>query len=227
MNELYDEKTVLHTKREVDEWVQVENLTGRVLTINKEINEDILETVSEHILKWNREDSEVIQAVLTEISKYVDPETIDYKAVVSEYTKPITLKLSTVGGSVVDGLGLIDIIQNSATPIIGINMAKCYSMGAYMLSACHLRYSMPNASILFHDGNFGDFDTTNKVLDYAKYVERLHERMKNIVLENTEITEEVYEANKRTEFYMFPEEAIRFGVIDGIIGKDIQLSDIL
>jgi len=227
MNELYEEHTIAMCKEDMDKSVQLENYTNRVITINKDITEDILETVTEHIIKWNKEDAEVFEAMAKEIMKYCDEDKIDYSAIAQEAYKPIVLKISTDGGLLIDGLGLVDVILASTTPIIGVNMAKCFSMGSLILTACHYRYSLPNSSILYHDGSFGMVDSTKKMIDYARYIERLDNRVKQIILENTDIDEETYDKNAREEWYIFPEEAVELGIIDGIIGKDVDFCDIL
>ena len=57
------------------------------------------------------------------------------------------------------------------------------------------------------------------VSDYGYVIENGH-----VVLEQTA---EELEKNSRKEWYMFADEACRRGIIDGIIGEDIDIAEVL
>ena len=78
-----------------DDTFAMEDIKLRRLYINSEIDEEILESIVYHILRYNRIDK--------------DTPTKD--------RKPIIIYINTPGGSVTDGFSLIDAILNSKTPI--------------------------------------------------------------------------------------------------------------
>jgi len=86
---------------------QAEDLEGRRLYLNGEIDENVIDNVVYHIMRYNR---------------------IDKGIPVSE-RKPIILYINSPGGSVVDGYGVIDTILLSETPVYTVNVALCASMG--------------------------------------------------------------------------------------------------
>lgn len=213
---------LVRSKKDLDNDLIIENHKGRILIV-EDVDENILQEITEHIIKWNKEDMGAFEATIDYLKMFCSEEHIDKESVAAKAFRPITLKISSYGGSVWDGLGLVDVILNSSTPIIGVAMSKAMSMGAVILSACHIKYSMPNATILLHDGTFGEFNTSNKVFDLSRHVESLHDRMKKIIIENTGITEELYDKHRREEWYIFPEEAKELGFVDGIVGEDVSL----
>ena len=51
--------------------------------------------------------------------------------------------------------------------------------------------------------------------------------MNKFMIEHSNMTAEFLEEIKDREYYMFAEEAKERGIIDGIIGQDLELDDIL
>lgn len=141
--------------------------------------------------------------------------------------KPIFLYCTSVGGSVIDGFGIIDAITNSKTPVYTINLAYQYSMGFLIGLAGHKRYAMPNATFLLHDGQNFVWDSSAKCKDQLKFQEKREQRIKEYVLEHSNLTEKEYDENYRVEFYTYADEAKKYGFTDYIIGVDCSLDEVL
>ncbi len=86
---------------------QVEDLEGRRLYINGEIDANVIDNVVYYIMRYNRID----------------------KGIPVNERKPIIIYINSPGGSVVDGYGVIDTILLSETPVYTVNVAQCASMG--------------------------------------------------------------------------------------------------
>lgn len=140
---------------------------------------------------------------------------------------PIKIFLSSDGGDVFDGFALIDAIQTSATPIYTINMSHWYSMASVIGMCGHKRFATKNASFLIHDGTTIIGDSSNKVHDFMKFDAQIQDRLKKIILDKTNITVKTYNKKSREEWYFFADEAKKLGVIDGIIGEDISIEQII
>ena len=69
--------------------------------------------------------------------------------------------------------------------------------------------------------------TGSKAKDVMNWMERLEERLDNMIFEKTNISKEKYEEQRRNEWYMFGDEAKELGLVDFIIGEDIPLEQIL
>lgn len=132
--------------------------------------------------------------------------------------KPIKIFIDSCGGSVTAGFIIIDAISLSDTPVFTINMGTAYSMGLCILAAGHRRYAYPSATFLFHEGStdIGQIDA-GKFKNYSKFYEMLLERLKNFLLANTNMTEEMYKEKYRDDWWFFAKEALEYGFIDEIL----------
>jgi ATP-dependent Clp protease protease subunit len=182
------------------------NLEDRRIVINYEIISSIMEDIILHILEWNKQDKEKK----------------------TEYRKPIYLYINSCGGDCFIGFTLIDIIQNSDTPVYGVVFGKAFSMAAYLIMACHQRYCFENSAILIHDGEVGASNSASKMKDTMKFFDIMDERTKQFVLDNTKITSELYDEIYGKEYYIYGNDRGKeLGIIDYVIGEDVSLSDLL
>ena len=135
-----------------------------------------------------------------------------------EERKPIYLYISSEGGRVDQGFALVAAIELSKTPVYTISFGQCASMAFLLAIAGHKRFALPYTQFLMHDGWSGASDSVNKLVDYGEFLKRWKEEVKKpYVLKHSKMTEEKYESIKRAEFYMLPEDAMKYGFIDEII----------
>jgi len=180
------------------------NYDNRTIIIG-EVDSLLLEYAVEYVLRWNRED----------------------KNIPTNKRKPIKLHINSPGGSVYSGMNLINVIQNSKTPVHAVVQGYAMSMGLLILIACHKRYAFNDSILLLHDGSMGGYNSTAKMRDLARFTEKQEERTKSFIIQNTKITDELYDEMYTKEWYMYSDEAFEHGFIDGIIGKDLKMDDIL
>lgn len=178
---------------------------GRTLVLDDEITPDILQDIVIHILQWNKDD----------------------KDIPCDKREKIKLLIDSDGGSAISAINLIDVIENSKTPVIGIAFSVAASAASSILIACKERYGFKHSVVLIHDGSVFVGNSGNKAKQTMAFLDRVDEINKELILARTKITEEEFEANKEKEQYMFANEAKEKGIIDGIIGIDIDLDDIL
>ena len=185
---------------------EMEDIDDRRLYINDNIDKDVITSIGYHIMRYNRLDKEV-----------------DVKN-----RKPIMLYLNTHGGDLYAGNSLVSLIKCSKTPIYTVNLGLCFSMGFLIFLAGKKRYSMDNGVFLLHDGSNGDVNSTAKVFDKIEFEKNVIEKkIKEYVLENTDITAKTYDKNYRKEWYMDADKAKELNVVDYIVGEDCDLDDIL
>ena len=185
---------------------QAEDLEDRRLYLNGEIDENVIDNIVYHIMRYNR---------------------IDQGVPISE-RKPIILYINSPGGSVVDGYGVIDTILLSETPVYTVNVALCASMGFLIYLAGARRYSMPHSEFLMHDGSTFSYGSSSKVQDRMKFESEQIEKMtKDFVLQHTKISDEIYDSKFRVEWYFLPNEGKEIGAVDYIVGKDCEIDEII
>ena len=176
-------------------------LANREIFWNDDIDTDLVD-FSWQILEWNREDKDIL----------------------IENRKPIIIYINSDGGCLNSTMNFIDMIKLSKTPVITIAMGKAYSAGGLLLMAGHKRYIFKDTTFLLHDGSTGAFGSVSKVVDSLEFTQKTEKRMKEFILANTKINEDLYDKNYRRDWFMFSDEIIKYGVADKII---IDLSEIL
>lgn len=189
----------------VDEILYLGNLRDRKLFIPDVIDESIIYSVVRHILRYNAED----------------------KNVPVKERKPIFLYCSSVGGDVDSGFELIDVIQQSKTPVYTINLGWCYSMGFLIFLAGDRRFASKSSKFLMHDGSEVIINSGTKAQDQFEFSKKMSDKIKQYVLSNSKLTEEEYDAQQRREWYLFADEAKEKGFCDYIIGEDCTLDEIV
>lgn len=189
----------------VGEMFYLQDLKQRKLFLNDGISQETVAEIVKHILQFNCED----------------------KFTPVENRKPILLYVVSNGGEVDAGYELIDVIQNSKTPVYTINLGYQYSMGFLIGLAGHKRYATKNAKFLHHDGSNYVYDSGAKVQDRIRFDARVEERTKEYVLSRSNLTPEEYDAKFRVEWYMFADEAKERGFCDYIIGEDCDLDEVI
>lgn len=183
----------------------MKDLQLRKFYLNYGIDQDGIHDIARHILQFNAEDRDI------------DPKD----------RKPILIYIASNGGEVDSGFELIDIIENSKTPVYTINLAYEYSM-AFLIGLCgHKRYAMKNARFLMHDGTNFVWDSGAKAQDKMEFNKLQELRIRDYVLSHSNVTPEEYDAKLRVEWYMFSNEAKKNGFVDYIIGEDCELDEVI
>ena len=174
------------------------NLEKRILWLDSEVDDYFLE-YGKYILQWNQED----------LGKSQEERT------------PIRLLFFSPGGSLDINNAMIDIIKQSKTKVIGINMGIAQSAGAFIYLACHERLTMPKAGFLLHRGQGGFQGTYDEIICQVMEYQRQMEELEKYVLANTNIDEETFNDNFGTEWFISAKEALDFGIAHKII-EDID-----
>ena len=186
------------------EKLYLEDLGDRLFYLDSEVTSDLLHTVTMQIYKING---------------------IDY-GIPEEERTPIVLVINSGGGSVLDGVGLMDAIRKSKTPVIGICTGYAMSMAFSIFSVCHKRISMPNAIFMYHDGYESNVNTSTKFADWAAFSPKLDRRINNMIASNSKFTVEYLEQIAPHDNYWFADEMLEKGIVDSIIGDDVEMEDI-
>lgn len=181
------------------------NLDDRRIVINDSINDYLMERVELWILQFNKED------------KYLPVEK----------RKKIYIYINSPGGDMVEGAQLLSVIECSKTPIVTVGFGMCASMAFYLLMAGHERLCFKNTIGLRHDGCYTIQNSSRKATDQQKFYEKIDQHMIEFELAHSKMDEAFLDTIADREYYMFPEEMRTRGIIDKVIGKDIDLEEIL
>lgn len=203
--EMPDIESVLMSETSVDELFYLRDLKQRKIYLTFDISQDSVADAIRHILQFNRED------MLLDV----------------EARTPIIIYIASCGGDEDAGFALIDAIINSRTPVYTVNIGYEYSMAFLIGLAGHERFATKNAKFLMHDGEVFINDSMTKMKDYSRFRDQIEDRTKQYVLSHSKITEDEYEKKRRSEWYMFADEAKEKGFVDYIIGEDCDIDAVV
>ena len=140
--------------------------------------------------------------------------------------KEISLYINSPGGSITDGMGIVDTMNYIKCPVSTICIGMAASMGAVLLASGEKgrRFATPNAEILIHQpligGHGGGLSgQTTEIKIHADHMVRTREKLNKLLSERTGQTLETIEKDTERDNYMTAEEALKYGLIDGIMDK--------
>ena len=138
-----------------------------------------------------------------------------------EYENPekdITLYINSPGGYVSAGLAIYDTMQHVRPNIATICIGNCASMAAVLLAAGTKgkRYALPHSRIMLHQPSGAATGQSTDIQITAKEIVRTKDTLTEIVAKHTGKSIDEVRAKTDRDFYMGPEEAKDFGVIDEI-----------
>ena len=133
--------------------------------------------------------------------------------------KDIKLYINSPGGSVYDGLAIIDTMNFIEPDVQTIGIGLQASMGAMLLSsgAKGKRYALPNARIMIHQPSSG---TEGKITDQEIALREgvyLKKRLAEIFAKNTGKDLKVVEKDMDRDNWMSAEDAKKYGIVDEVI----------
>lgn len=133
--------------------------------------------------------------------------------------KEISLYVNSPGGSVTAGLAIYDTMQYIKSPISTICVGQAASMGALLLCAGKKgkRFSLPHARILIHQPLGGVQGQATDIDIQAKEILRMREKINEIFVKHTGQSMEKIVKDTDRDFFMSPEEARDYGIVDEVI----------
>ena len=138
--------------------------------------------------------------------------------------KEIHLYINSPGGSITDGMGIVDTMNYIKCPVSTICIGMAASMGAVLLAAGEKgkRFATPNAEILIHQpliGGGGISGQATKVKIHADHLVKTREKLNKFLSDRTGQSIETIQKDTERDNYMTAEEALKYGLIDGIMDK--------
>ena len=138
--------------------------------------------------------------------------------------KEICLYINSPGGSITDGMGIVDTMNYIKCPVSTICVGLAASFGAVLLANGEKgrRFSTPNAEILIHQpliGGNGIAGQTTEIKIQAEHMIKTREKLNKLLSDKTGQTIETIEKDTERDHWMTAEEALKYGLIDGIMDK--------
>jgi ATP-dependent Clp protease protease subunit len=140
--------------------------------------------------------------------------------------KDIHLYINSPGGSVTASLAIYDTMQYVKPAIETICMGQAASGAALLLAAGAKgkRFALPHARIMIHQPYGGAQGQASDIQIQAKEILRMRQELDRILASHTGQTLERVEKDSDRDFFMSPEEAKGYGLIDEVIHSRVVLA---
>jgi ATP-dependent Clp protease, protease subunit len=128
----------------------------------------------------------------------------------------IQMIINSPGGSVSAGLAIYDTMNYISTPVETLVTGQASSMGSLLLCAGSpgMRKALPNSKIMMHQPLGGTQGQASDIQIQARQIEQTKARLIDIYARHTGQDRNDIERNIDRDFWLTPEEAQEFGVID-------------
>ncbi len=165
-------------------------LKDRIVFIGTEINDQVANTVIAQLLFLRAEDPK----------------------------KPISVYINSPGGLITSGLAIYDTMRFMGFEIATYCLGQAASMGALLLAAGTKgkRFALPNSRIMIHQPSGGVMGTSSDIELQAKEILELKKMCAGILSEMTGQDLKRILIDSERDFFMNPEQAMQYGLIDKI-----------
>lgn len=179
-----------------------ELLDERIILINGDLKEDLIEKAAIPLMKMVQEKG------------------------------PIQIYINSYGGSINDSQAIVDIMQTIDNPVITMAFGKAMSAGFDIFLAGDYRISYPNTVFMCHSGAVSlGLQTLSAHNVEAKLHESYFQRWAKYYASKTQIPEKEWLEllNSGKNRYFFPDEALKVGIAHHVvsIGKKPPMAKIL
>lgn len=139
--------------------------------------------------------------------------------------KDIHIYINSPGGSVTASLAIYDTMQYIKPAIVTICMGQAASGAALLLTAGAKgkRYALPHARIMIHQPHGGAQGQASDIQIQAKEILRMRQELDRIIANHTGQPLERIGKDSDRDFFMSPEEAKEYGLIDEVIHSRVAL----
>lgn len=186
-------------------------IKDRRILLSEEINERSAKDIIEKIFNINIDD---------------DKKEAKYQGFKRE---PIELYINSPGGTVYDGLAIVDAIKNSKTPVHTYCIGQASSMAFIVFLSGEERFAGKYATFIIHEISKGVLGKVQSIKDSIKESERLQSILDSIILENTNIVQSQLDWCKKdkAEWYICTQEGVKLGICQEIpILKQMSIKNI-
>ena len=137
--------------------------------------------------------------------------------------KEIYFYINSPGGSITDGMAIFDTMNYVKCPVSTICVGMAASMGAVLLASGTKgkRFATPNAEIMIHQPliSGGLAGQTTEIKIHADHMVKTREKLNRILSERTGQPLEIINRDTERDNFMTAQQALEYGLIDGILDK--------
>lgn len=143
--------------------------------------------------------------------------------------KEIAMYINSPGGAVTSGFAIYDTMQFLRCPVQTLCMGTARSMGSFLLmaGAPGQRFALPNASVMLHQPSGGFQGQVSDIERHAEDIVKVKRRLNMLYAQHCGRTYDEVERTLDRDHFMTAEEARDWGVIDAVISKREEDSEVV
>ena len=132
--------------------------------------------------------------------------------------KDIHLYINSPGGSVTAGMSIYDTMQFIRPDVSTLCVGQAASMGAFLLAAgtAGKRYALPNSRMMLHQPSGGSRGVAADIEIQAQEILLMRERLNKLIAEHTGKDEAAVAKDTDRDFWMSPDAALEYGLVDKV-----------
>src|SRR2546430_15586336 len=146
----------------------------------------------------------------------------------NDNTRPITLFINSAGGNVTDGLAIHDAIRHVIRRGIEVKVivqGMAYSMGSIVLQAASdgKRLAFPHSWIMIHEpAKWAGWQSTTAAAQHLERLKQMQDQIYKILSSRSgKPLRQIIRDTKRTDFYLDAQNALEYGLVDGIVAGEL------
>lgn len=134
----------------------------------------------------------------------------------------ITMQINSPGGSVTDGLAIMDTMNSLSAKVATVGLGMVASMAAVILAAGApgMRSATENCEVLIHQPLGGASGQASDIIIAAKHIEKTRSRLNLLLAKKTGQPVERIEKDTDRDTVMSAEEAKKYGLVDLVLCAD-------
>lgn len=138
--------------------------------------------------------------------------------------KEISMYVNSPGGVITAGLAIYDTMQLIRAPVSTICVGMAASMATVLLcsGATGKRFALPSSTIHMHQPMGGAQGQAADIEIQAREILRLQDKIRQIISENTGQSYEQVARDTDRDFYLTPEQAVEYGLIDEVLTRPAE-----
>lgn len=131
----------------------------------------------------------------------------------------IRLYINSQGGQVTSALAIYDTMQYVKSDVSTICIGMAASAATLLLAAGKKgkRLILPNSEVLIHQVMGGAQGQATDIDIHAKHILKVKKRLNEIIARHTGQPISKVEKDAERDYFMSPEEALRYGIVDKIV----------
>jgi len=153
----------------------------------------------------------------TDRSKEVIRKMLEFEA--KDPGEPIILKISSSGGSALDGLAIVETMRTITSPVMTFCLGYAFSMALVILAAGAggSRFCTRGSWVMMHQISAGRYQRFDELKTTFTFYERLNTQLAKILADSSGQKLAKIEQDMREDVWMAADQAKGFGLVDTII----------